>query len=231
MVGLPRPARDQVKKAGFGAPVGIWGEVNYPGQLFRAAPNLFGWFGRHVVPYVLIRSEVGDALEACQVAGGRLQQRHDRLPHGMPATAELTADPVHGGVLAADLLNRPPTRTRGELAPGGRRPARPAPRTRPPDTMAPGKPTAACATRSSPAAPPTASRSGAPPPGRARRPRTLNSPSLPARTPPSSSTPRCRRGSRRPPGAVQADQKITTVAVGATRKRAAQRSIGHRRGP
>lgn len=65
--------------------MGIWGEVNYPGQLFRAAPNLFGWFGRHVVPYVLIRSEVGDALEACQVAGGRLQQRHDRLPHGIRA--------------------------------------------------------------------------------------------------------------------------------------------------
>ncbi|MEI2810954.1 MAG: hypothetical protein V9F00_12405 [Nocardioides sp.] len=112
LVRLPGASGDQVQQASLGAAVRISGQVDHPGQLLGAAPAVLDRLGRHVVPHVLVDPEDGHPVEAGRVLVHRLQQRLDRLPHRAPPGAELAADPVHRGVLAADLLDRPPARSR-----------------------------------------------------------------------------------------------------------------------
>lgn len=47
---------NQVKQSGPGTPLGIWGQVNQPGQLFRAPPASFNGSGRDMMPDVLVRT-------------------------------------------------------------------------------------------------------------------------------------------------------------------------------
>lgn len=118
-VGLTGAARDQVQQSRpgpqFACAVGVEGQVDHRGQLFRATPTVLDRLAGNVVPDVFVHAESGDALEPGQVLGRSLQEWLDRVPHRAPAAAKLTSDTVHGRVLATDLLDRPPSRPRREL--------------------------------------------------------------------------------------------------------------------
>src|SRR5699024_8391065 len=98
----PRPARHQVQQSGLDVPGCIAGEVDHPGQLFRAA-----FAPGDVMPNVLVDSERADAVEAGRIIGQGLQRSPDRGPDGLPGGAELAGQPVDGGVLSAQLLDCP----------------------------------------------------------------------------------------------------------------------------
>lgn len=55
-VGFTGSSGNQVKQSGPGTPLGIWGQVNQPGQLFRAPPASFNSSGRDMMPDVLVRT-------------------------------------------------------------------------------------------------------------------------------------------------------------------------------
>lgn len=80
----------------------------------------------------LVDAEGAHAGEARLISGQRLEQRLDRPPHRAPRGPKLACQTLHGGVLAAHLSDRPPTRPRRQQRPRpgqvilalGERPAR-----------------------------------------------------------------------------------------------------------
>ncbi len=71
------------------------------------------------MPDVLIDAEGGDVLEPGLVLSQFDQLGLDGPPHRLPRRSELTGDTVHGGVLAAQLPDRPADGARGDRpAPG-----------------------------------------------------------------------------------------------------------------
>ena len=71
------------------------------------------------MPDVLVDAEHLDTCEAGRVGVRGSQERSDRLPDRAPAGAELAAEAVDGGVLAAQLVDRPPAGAGRELGPRG----------------------------------------------------------------------------------------------------------------
>lgn len=71
------------------------------------------------MPDVLIDTERGDIIEPGLVLSQLDQLGFNGAPHRLPRRAELTGDTVHGGVLAAQLPDRPADSARGDRpAPG-----------------------------------------------------------------------------------------------------------------
>lgn len=174
-VGLPGAAGHEVEQPGPRLPGAVAAEIDHPGQLLRAALS-----GVDVMPDVLIDAEGGDVLEPGLVLSQFDQLGLDGPPHRLPRRSELTGDTVHGGVLAAQLPDRPADGARGDRpAPGHQ--TRELLHERPSHAshlVAPARP--AAATRSAPAsrrahheAPVGDVR------GRSRRPRTTGSRSVP----------------------------------------------------
>jgi hypothetical protein len=116
-VRLPRPAGHQVQQPRPWLAVLIRREVDHPGQLLRAAAAVLDRELGHVVPHVLIHTKSLHAVEPGLVIGHRLQQRLDRGPHRVPRRPQLPRDPGDGGVLAADLVDRPPACPHGQQGP------------------------------------------------------------------------------------------------------------------
>jgi hypothetical protein len=116
-VRLPRPAGHQVQQPRPWLAVLIRREVDHPGQLLRAAAAVLDRELGHVVPHVLIHTKSLHAVEPGLVIGHRLQQRLDRGPYRVPRRPQLPRDPGDGGVLAADLVDRPPACPHGQQGP------------------------------------------------------------------------------------------------------------------
>jgi len=117
LVGGARAAGHEVEQSGFHLALLVSGEVDHPGELLGATPALVLGPGRDVVPDVLVDPQCGDVLEPGLVCGHRLEQRLDRAPHGAPGRAELAGEAGHRGVLAAQLVDRPPARPPGQQCP------------------------------------------------------------------------------------------------------------------
>ena len=114
-VRLPRSARHQVEQPRPRCAVLAGGEVDHAGQLLRPASTIGDRELADVVPHVLIDAELIDAeaLDAGEpgfIVGHDLQQRLDAGPHRVPGRPQLPGDSADGGVFAADLVDRPPTR-------------------------------------------------------------------------------------------------------------------------
>lgn len=116
-VGLPGPAGHQVQQPRPRVAVLIGSEVDHPGQLLGPTATIFDRELADVVPHMLIDPEALHAGEPGVVVGHLLQQRSDRGPHGVPRRPELSGDPADRGVLAADLVDRPPARPRRQQSP------------------------------------------------------------------------------------------------------------------
>lgn len=153
-------------------------------------------------------------------------------PHRAPSSSELTTDPVHGGALATDLLDRPPARPRRQHRP----------RRDDPLVLLDERTDRAPRIRAHPAPLPP------PDPHRPAHRRSVNQPHLdpavrvgddPARTTAHRLRRRLHRDRQRATlvavdadhvQAIRANQKVTPVAV-AARGTAARRRLAHRRGP
>jgi hypothetical protein len=116
-VGLPGAAGDQVEQAGMDVSVLVTGEVHHSGELLRAAAAVLDRLCADAVPDVLVDAEHLDAAEAGGVGVRGSEQRSDRFPDRAPAGAELPAEAVDGGVLAAQLVDGPPAGAGRELGP------------------------------------------------------------------------------------------------------------------
>lgn len=55
-VGFTGSSGNEVKQPGSGTTLGVWGQVNHPGQLFRAPPASFNGSGRDMMPDVLVHT-------------------------------------------------------------------------------------------------------------------------------------------------------------------------------
>lgn len=55
-VGFTGSSGNQVKQPGPGTTLGVWSQVNHPGQLFRAPPASFTSSGRDMMPDVLVHT-------------------------------------------------------------------------------------------------------------------------------------------------------------------------------
>src|SRR5690606_36389479 len=92
----------EIEQPGPGVSGAVATEIYHPGQLLRTALA-----GVDVMPDALVDAEGGDILEPGLVGREPLQLGLVGTPHRRPRRAELTGDAVHGGVLAAQLPDRP----------------------------------------------------------------------------------------------------------------------------
>ena len=90
--------------------LGVAGQVDHPGQLLRAPTAVLDRLGGDVVPHVLVDPEDGDVLEAGLIRRCRSQDRLDRGPHRPPRRPEPARQPLHRGVLTAQLGDGPTAR-------------------------------------------------------------------------------------------------------------------------
>ena len=188
------------------------------------------------MPHVLIDAEGRDTAEAGLIRGHLLKQRFDGPPHRSPRRPELPRQPEHRRVLAAQLPDRPPTRTgrQQRAGPGhivallGHQPARTVGFGAPPGPLAPGELDRPAEARrvDQPyhAAAVTAHHDAADPATLDPRGRL----DLHSQIRPASASHLLHRRHVQP---VETDEKITARAVTTGRTRArARRTLGHRRG-
>ena len=125
LVALPQPVRvsgagaagHQVQEPGTGSSLAVTGKIYHPGQFLRPAPTVGDGLGRDVMPHVLIDPQCVDAAEPGLIVGHLLQQRFDGSPRRAPRRAELARQPQDGGVLTAQLPDRPPARPSAQQGP------------------------------------------------------------------------------------------------------------------
>ncbi len=116
-VGLPRAAWHEVEQSRADTSLLVTGQIDHPRQLLGAATAVGDGLGGDVVPDVLIDAQGGDACEPGRVGGHLLEQRLNGAPHRAPRRAELTSQTSDAGVLAAQLIDRPPARPRRQQRP------------------------------------------------------------------------------------------------------------------
>ena len=100
-------SRDQIEQPCPSASVLVTGQIDHARQLFRATLDR-----ADVVHDVFVDTQGGHPDEPGLLSGRSLEDRPDRAPHRRPRRAELASHPGHRTVLTAQLVNRPPPRSR-----------------------------------------------------------------------------------------------------------------------
>ena len=111
---LPGPAGDQVEQPGVDAALRVAGQVHHPGQFLRAACA-----GGDVVPDVFVHPQARHTVEAGLLGRQAFQLWFHRPPQRLPRHPELAGQAQDGGVLAAELTDRPPDRPGRDRGPRG----------------------------------------------------------------------------------------------------------------
>ena len=111
---LPGAPGDQVQEPGMGASLLVTAQIHHARQ-HRGA--LLPHAVRGVMPHVLIDAKGGDAGEAGLIGGQLGQEGFDHPPLRVPGDAQLAGQAFDGGVLTAQLADRPPHRPRREHRP------------------------------------------------------------------------------------------------------------------